>query len=336
MEQYKQITRFSGLVDLASERLGGTALIASDDFFAPKENLLKPGQPVFIPDKYTNRGKWMDGWESRRKRNIGPGNDHDWCVIKLGCSGVIEGVDIDTSFFLGNNPTHAFIEACTVPKSSSSQNMLSKTIRWKEILPKSETKPGSHNFFTIRNSQQWTHLRLNIFPDGGVARLRVYGRVIPEWNKKHSLVDLAAIENGGVALTCSNMFFSPMNNLIMPGRSKNMSDGWETKRRRGPGYDWIIIKFGHAGRVKKIEIDTNYFKGNYPDSCSVEGCSAPDKHISSRSITWKKLLPNTKLQAHKRHFFSKELKNIGAITHVRLNIFPDGGVSRLRVYGTLE
>ncbi len=180
---------------------------------------------------------------------------------------------------------------------------------------------------------------MNIIPDGGVARLRVYGIVVPDWSKVEpgTLIDLAAVENGGVPLACSDMFFSSMNNLIMPGRSANMGDGWETKRRRGPGQDWIVLKLGLPGAVQKIEVDTHHFKGNYPDTCSIEGCVAPDAttaDLTHAQLPWQEILPKTKLQAGTRHFFERELSPLGNCTHLRLNIFPDGGVSRLRVWAT--
>jgi allantoicase len=193
--------------------------------------------------------------------------------------------------------------------------------------------------FQISGDQTWTHARLNIFPDGGVARLRLYGTVVPDWGslKSAELIDLVAVENGGVPLACSDMFFSSMNNLIMPGRSENMGDGWETKRRRGPGHDWIILKLGVPGSIRKIEVDTNHFKGNYPDACSIEGCVAPGASIedlAGAAARWIEILPMTKLQAHTQHFFERELAPMEECTHLRLNIYPDGGVSRLRVWGT--
>lgn len=326
-----------GLVDLAAERVGGVALIANDEFFAEKENLLKPGRGIFIPEKFTERGKWMDGWESRRRRT--PGND--WCVVQLGLRGIIRTIDIDTNHFLGNHPPFASVDAIaksgSFPKSESAVAKLS----WKPILKKSPLSPGSQNLFPINNDKIWTHLRLNIFPDGGVARLRVYGTVVPDWTKIKAgdVVDLAAIENGGVALACSDMFFSSMNNLIMPGRAKNMGDGWETKRRRGPGYDWIILKLGAPGSIRKIEVDTNHFKGNFPDTCSIEGCDAAGatiKELIDRGVRWRRILPKTKLRADERRLFERELAKIGNCTHVRLNIYPDGGVSRLRVWGSIS
>jgi allantoicase len=326
-----------GLVDLASARVGGAVLLANDEFFAEKENLLKPGRGIFIPDKYTDHGKWMDGWETRRRRTPG----HDWCVVQLGLRGVIKQVDIDTNHFLGNHPPAASLDAISTSSKFPNDLDAAQALSWTPILPESPLNPGSQNLFAVSSDQVWTHLRLNIFPDGGVARLRVYGTVLPDWNKMKpgELVDLAAVENGGVPLVCSDMFFSSMNNLIMPGRSENMGDGWETKRRRGPGYDWLVLKLGRPGSIQKIEVDTNHFKGNYPDSCSIEGCVA-SAHASSEELTraeagWKEILPKTRLKADARHFFEKELSPLAGCTHVRLNIYPDGGVSRLRLWGTL-
>ncbi len=324
----------AGLVDLASERVGGIALLANDEFFAEKENLLKPGRGIFIPDKYTDRGKWMDGWESRRRRT--PGND--WCVIQLGLRGIIRKIDIDTNHFLGNHPPFASIDAIDSSAKFPNDIAAVEKLSWSSVLEKSPLNPGSQNLFNISDDGTWTHVRLNIFPDGGVARLRVYGVVVPDWSKikPDELVDLAAVENGGVPLACSDMFFSSMNNLIMPGRSENMGDGWETKRRRGPGHDWIILKLGRPGSIQKIEVDTNHFKGNFPDTCSIEGIVAPDASTDElKEKRWTEILPQTKLEADKRHFFERELAKIDNCTHVRLNIYPDGGVSRLRVWGMI-
>lgn len=327
---------FAGFVDLVSERFGGRALVASDEFFAPKENLLKVGRGLFIPDKYTDRGKWMDGWESRRKRTPG----YDWCIVKLGVRGIVSGVDIDTNHFLGNNPSYASIDACDVGVDPSAKRLVSGKLPWKEILPKSPLRAGAQNLFSISSSTPWTHLRLNIYPDGGVARFRAYGRVLPDWKRLENkiTIDLASVINGGLVIAASDMFFGSKENLIMPGRAINMGDGWETKRRRGPGYDWAIVKLGRAGIIRKIEVDTNHFKGNYPDSCSIDVCSEAGTAVdalTATEISWKEILPKTKLRPHARHMFDKQLKKVGTVTHVRLNIYPDGGVSRLRVFGTL-
>jgi allantoicase len=311
------------LLDLASERLGGSVLYANDDFFAEKENLLKPSKAVWKEHEYTDRGKWMDGWESRRKRVPG----HDFAIIRLGIRGLVRGVVVDTAFFRGNYPESCSLEATAVRADASVEVLLAA--EWREILPRSPLNGDSENVFALATSEAVTHLRFNIFPDGGVARLRVHGEVVPEWHLAGGLaheVDLAAAENGGDVLQCSDMFFGPKHNLIMPGRAVNMSDGWETRRRRGPGHDWVIVKLAAEGRIRRIELDTNHFKGNYPDTASIEG--------SRDGETWTELLPRTKLQAHTRHFFLDELQTDGPFTHLRMNVFPDGGVSRMRVWGT--
>jgi allantoicase len=331
------LNHFTELIDLASERLGGAVVYANDDFFAPKENLLKPGVPVFIEGKYTDKGKWMDGWESRRRRTPG----FDWCIIRLGLPGIIRGVVVDTSFFRGNYPEQASLEACSVDGNTDIEQLLSETISWTEILPASDLKGDSQNPFTIQSKERFTHLRFRIFPDGGVARLRVYGEVVPDWNAlaRRGEVDLAAVENGARVLHCSDMFFGHRHNLIMPGRALDMSDGWETKRRRGPGFDWAVIKLATKGEIRRVEVDTSHFKGNYPDTCSLEACDAEGKVVDESTISllpWKEVLPLTRLQAHARHFYEEELKRTEAATHVRFNIYPDGGVSRLRLYGTMS
>ena len=327
---------FTGLIDLAMERLGGKALLASDEFFAEKENLLKPGRGVFIADKYTDRGKWMDGWESRRKREPG----HDWCVIRLGLPGVLRGVDIDTNHFLGNHPPYASIEACCLEDNDADEKACGDDVNWVEILPRAPLSPGSQNFFGIASNEKWTHLRLNIYPDGGVARFRAYGDVTPSQKlSSDGTIDLVALENGGNAVACSDMFFSSMTNLIMPGRGIHMGDGWESRRRRGPGHDWVILKMARTGRVERIEVDTNHFKGNYPDRCSLDGAYAPGKAVDLlnwQEVEWTPVLGEQKLQAHHRHFFEDEILTDGPFTLLRLNIFPDGGVSRLRVHGKVE
>ena len=328
---------FTELIDLASERLGGAVLFANDDFFAPKENLLKPSAPVFIEGKYTDLGKWMDGWESRRRRTPG----FDWCIIRLGLTGIIRGVLVDTSHFKGNFPEQCSLEACAIDGLPTTEQLTSDSVEWTEILPQSNLNGDSQNPFPINSDKRWTHLRFKIYPDGGVARLRVFGEVIPDWTRLQQIggeIDLVAVESGGVVLSCSDMFFGHRHNLIMPGRAVNMSDGWETKRRRGPGHDWTIIKLGRPGNIRRLEVDTSWFKGNFPESCSLEACNAAGQAIESLqdpAFVWKPVLARTKLQAHTRHFFD-ELMDVGIASHVRFRIFPDGGVSRLRVYGAIE
>ena len=328
---------FTELIDLASEKLGGAVLYANDDFFAPKENLLKPSAPIFIEGKYTDFGKWMDGWESRRRRSPRLDETFDWCIVRLGLAGVVHGVIVDTSFFRGNFPSHCSIEVCAAGGQPDVEQLLGDTTEWTEILPQSELEGDAQNLFTVNFPQRATHLKLKIYPDGGVARLRVFGEVAPDWEelkRRNSEIDLAAVEHGGTVLQASDMFFGHKHNLIMPGRAADMSDGWETKRRRGAGYDWCIVKLGAAGTIERVEVDTSHFKGNYPDSCSIEVGNANDD-TNFDAIVWQELLSNARLQAHARHVFSGELKNCGTATHVRFNIFPDGGISRLRLYGRI-
>ena len=332
-EKIKEIIKtpptFATLTDLAAEKLGGKVLYCTDDFFAEKENLIKPGRGIFITDKYTERGKWMDGWESRRKRTP----CHDWAVVQLAAPGSIKGFDIDTNFFLGNHPPQASVEAANIADADPITDW--ENVTWKEILPKSNLDAGSQNFYESSSNEIFTHIRLHIYPDGGVARLRVYGEPFKNWEAVSSdeIIDLASALNGAKALACNDMFFSDMSNLLMPNRGANMGDGWETKRNRTPNNrDWVIIKLAHEGTIEKVLVDTCHFKGNYPDSCSIEACnSRSDEELLHDTIQWQTILPPDKLSADAEHEFAVENKNI--FTHVRLNIFPDGGISRLRLFG---
>lgn len=326
---------FTGWIDLAQEKLGGKALLASDEFFAEKENMLKPGRGIFIPDKYTDAGKWMDGWETRRKRVPG----YDWCIIKLGVPGVIRGVDIDTNHFLGNHPPYASIDGLCIEDEVKDSAVLAEHAGWEEILPRVALKQGSQNIFPVASEKRWTHVRLNIYPDGGVARFRVFGEVSKNWSKVKpgETYDLVAIENGGQVVAANDMFFGSKDNLIMPGRGVNMGDGWETRRRRGPGHDWVIVRTGQPGVIEKIEVDTCHYKGNYPDVCWIDATYAPGANIDILSwpdYEWTEILPKQKLKADHRHFYEKEILSKGPWTHLRVNIAPDGGISRLRVHGT--
>jgi allantoicase len=334
------MTEFTDYIDLASERLGGAALIVSDDFFASKDNLLKPKEAVWDADRYTDRGKWMDGWESRRKR--GPG--HDWCIVRLGLPGLIRGVVVDTAYFRGNYPESCSLEACVVEGNPSPEELASDDVEWVEILGKSALEGNSKNLFEIESRARFTHLRFHIYPDGGVARLRVHGEPLPDLGRwaRVGEIDLVGIENGGRPLCASDMFFSHPINLLMPMRGEHMGDGWETTRRRGPGHDWTVLQLGAEGCIEHIEVDTNHFKGNYPDSFSLEGCCAPESPGASDSNTafdpdaheWREIYPQTKLQAHARHHYDVEPTQ--PYTHVRLNMYPDGGISRLRLHGKVS
>ena len=323
-------------VDLASERVGGETLACSDDFFAEMENLIKPGRGVFIDDKFTDRGKWMDGWESRRSYGRDNGREFDWCIIRLGIKGVIRGFDIDTNYFRGNAPESVSIEACVSDVEPNADTV------WESVLAQVSVEAHSQNIFEISNDKAYTHIRLTMFPDGGIARIRVYGEANVDWEQfiDGELIDLAYIKNGGKALLVSDMFFSDKNNLIMPGRGKDMGDGWETKRRRDPGPDWSIVKLASEGSIEKVIVDTCHFKGNFPDSFTLEGMvsSSDDFSNSQQEDKWQPIIERTKLYAHREHLFINEIvtDNKQSFTHVRLNIFPDGGISRMRILGKVS
>jgi allantoicase len=322
---------FTDLIDLASARLGGTVLIANDEFFAPKESLLKPAAPEWRADAFTERGKWMDGWETRRRRTPG----HDWAIVRLGAPGIVRGVVIDTSWFTGNFPESASVDATSVEGTPSAEWLAGSEVQWEPLLVQTKLEGNATNEFRIDGKRRVTHLRLNIYPDGGVARLRVHGDVIPadELFSERRETDLAAMENGGYVVSCSDMHYGHRQNLILPGRSTHMADGWETKRRRGPGNDWTIVRLARRGVIDRIELDTDHFKGNAPGSAMLEACDLgrTDAKLDPDKASWAQLVSESPIQPDTRHHFKSESQ--GEATHVRLNIYPDGGVARLRLFG---
>uniref|UniRef100_A0A8C6G8Z7 Probable inactive allantoicase n=1 Tax=Mus spicilegus TaxID=10103 RepID=A0A8C6G8Z7_MUSSI len=370
---------FTQLIDLASECVGGKVLFATDDFFGPAENLIKSDSPSFKEHEYTEFGKWVDGWETRRKRIPG----HDWCVIQLGIQGIIRGIDVDISYFSGNHAPRMSIQAANLSEEDTMSNIPPRGVRmgtaatpeefeavtelkshsWDYLVPMSELKLGdpdsSHNYYFVNSQQRWTHIRLNIFPDGGVARLRVYGTGQRDWAALDSTepVDLVAIAFGGVCVGFSNAHFGHPNNMIGVGEPKSIADGWETARRLDrppvlegsenglllvPGCEWAVFRLAHPGVITQIEIDTKYFKGNCPNSCKVDGCiltTLEEEDMIRHNWNlpahkWKSLLPVTKLIPNQNHLLDSltlELQDV--ITHARITIAPDGGVSRLRLKG---
>lgn len=319
---------FEKYLNLADARLGTRALSVSDDWFADVNRLFQPHPAVWKEGVFDDNGKWMDGWESRRKRFEG----YDHTVIRLGVPGTLKGVDIDTSWFTGNFPPSASLEACYLAEGDPTDST-----SWVEVLAAVELQGNSHHYHAIAYDQPVSHLRFNIYPDGGVARLRVHGIPTVDWScAGDAPMDLAAALNGGRALACSDQHYGHMSNLLNPGRGVNMGDGWETARRRTPGNDWVIIALGHPGTVEQVVVDTLHFKGNYPDSCSIQAAfvkGGTDSQIETQSLFWRELLPSQKLQMHQKHHFAEQLRDLGPITHLRLNVFPDGGVSRLRIIG---
>ncbi|MDX1481266.1 MAG: allantoicase [Woeseiaceae bacterium] len=320
------IDRFRQWVRLEQPRLGSRVVAASDEFFGAKERLIDPREPVFIPEKYDDHGKWMDGWESRRRRTPG----HDWCVLRLGIPGIVRGLDIDTRHFTGNYPPEASVDFC------ATDDVMPDEAAWLPLVERVSLQGNSHHPVEVDNEATVTHLRLNIFPDGGVARLRVYGEIRPDWRgERDDRIDLFAIENGGRALVCSDEHFGSMHNLNLSGRGINMGDGWETARRRGPGYDWIIGALGCRGVIEEVLIDTAHFKGNYPDRAELRAIATSETdpaRLAADAENWPLLLPESRLSADSEHRFT-DLATDAAVTHLRLAIFPDGGVSRLRLFG---
>jgi len=317
-------------VNLADPRLGAKALFATDEFFAAKERMLSSEPAIFIPDKFDDNGKWMDGWETRRKRSLG----YNYCVVKLGRPGVIHGVDIDTSFFTGNFPPAASLDACYSNEDPD------ESTEWTEVLTSTTLKANSHHYHSVEFEKAFTHVRLNLYPDGGVARLRVFSLPQCDWEWRHAKdrVDLIAMENGGYAVAANDQHYGKGSNLLLPGRGINMGDGWETRRRREPGSDWCIIALAHPGEVDEIEVDTAFFKGNFPDRCSIQAANVKGGTFDSlitQSMFWPLLLPEVNLEADKQLYFKDEIVKMGVITHIRFNIIPDGGVSRLRLFGHL-
>ncbi len=316
--------------DLANPRIGAEALFASDDFFADVARMLDPAPARFVAGKYDDHGKWMDGWETRRKRTPG----HDWCLLRLGRRGVIHGFDVDTSFFTGNYAPAVSIEATV---SDSDDPALLADASWVEVLPATSLSADGHHLLRCDSDSSWTHLRVHIYPDGGIARLRVYGRPVGVFDEVgDALVDLAALEHGGRAVAWNDAHYGHPANLIMPGRGVDMSDGWETRRRREPGNDWCLLALGTPGAIERIEVDTAHFKGNYPDRCSLQAAlveGGTDRSLVTQSMFWPILLPEQKLQMDQVHSFAEQIAALGPVSHVRFNIIPDGGVSRLRLFG---
>lgn len=318
-------------INLASPRLGAKAIFATDEFFAPKDRMLDDAPAVFIDDKYDDNGKWMDGWESRRRRNSG----HDYCLVQLGVKAVIRGVDIDTSHFTGNFPPAAFIEACL------SDGVPGDDADWTEIIPATSLSADAHHYVESTDPETYNYLRLHILPDGGVARLRIYGEPQASWvgGVADAVHELSAVKNGGRIIGFNNAHYGEPWRILTEGRGINMGDGWETRRRREPGNDWIIIKLGAPGIVDKIEVDTAYFKGNYPDKCSLQAAfvtSGTDQSVITQSMFWDEMMAPSKLEADTQAYFEgNAILMKTPVTHLRLSIHTDGGVSRFRVFGRL-
>ena len=317
------------LVNLASPKMGTKILSVSDEFFGEANRMLSDKDPVFIEDKFDEHGKWMDGWESKRRRDGG----NDWVIIKLGSPGVISNIEVDTSYFTGNFPPFFSLEGCYSSETPNDDN------KWILLKTKTSLIGDKQNNFEIKSTKTVNYIRLQIFPDGGVARLRLFGEVRYDWSKfkNHELIELSSLNLGGSIVAFNNAHYGDVSALLSEGRGRTMGDGWETRRRREPGNDWIIIKLAKKAIIKEIEIDTAHFKGNFPDQASIQAISTPSelniKNIIKDSEKWDFILNKTKLKADNVHKFNLDLDAQKEATHIRLNIYPDGGVSRLRIFG---
>jgi allantoicase len=309
---------FRELPDLALRSVGGAVVYANDDAFAAKENLITPGRPAFDPAAFGSQGKVYDGWETRRRRSPG----HDEAIVRLGASGVVRGVVVDTAWFTGNYPPEVAVDGICADGVVD----VAELVDWEPLVPRSVVKGDTENAFPVEHPRRVTHVRLRIFPDGGVARLRVHGEALPDPELLDILgtVDLAALEHGGRAVACSNAFFGLPNNLLLPGPARSMAEGWENSRRRDDGNDWVEVALVAEAELVLAELDTSWFLHNAPGWAALTGRTADGSTAE--------LLPRTALQPDTRHRFHVPA---APVTHVRMDVYPDGGMSRLRLHGRL-
>ncbi len=310
---------FTWLPDLALRPVGGAVIWANDETFAEKENLITQGPATFRPASFGHQGQIYDGWETRRRRDPG----HDQAIVRLGIPGVIRGVVVDTAFFTGNYPPEISVEAIEIDGYPRPETLAAHP-GWTTIVERADVAGDTRNPFAVTSEKRWTHVRLSIYPDGGVARLRVHGegRPDPRFAGVPGL-DLAALENGGLVLDCSNRFYSSPQNLLFPGVAAVMGDGWETARRRDDGNDWVHVRLAGPGVVRMVELDTSYFLGNSPGAARLSGRTGEGN--------WIEILPRTELLADTRHRFPVD--SAAVIDEARLDIYPDGGLARLRLFG---
>lgn len=318
---------FTQLPDLASRRFGGAVIGANDEFFAERENLIRPSEPVYSPHTFGHKGQIYDGWETRRRREPG----HDDAIVRLGVPGVVRGVVVDTAFFTGNYPPEVSVEATAVEGYPDYASLADA--EWTALVPRSPAKGDHKNPYPVAVSERFTHVRLTIYPDGGVARLRVHGQPVADPRLLDiGGIDLAALENGGGIVDCSNRFYSSPENLIGPGLAAVMGDGWETSRRRDAGNDWVHFRLAASGHIRMVEVDTSHFKGNAPGEVQVSGVDTALGDPSD-DAAWFHVLKRTRLLPDTRHRFRVSVGR--ALTEVRMDVYPDGGMARFRAYGSL-
>ncbi|GAA4860517.1 allantoicase [Saccharopolyspora cebuensis] len=313
------------LPDLASRAVGGSVVCANDELFAERENLIKPAEPVFQTYTFGHKGQVYDGWETRRRREPGT----DFAIVRLGLPGIVRRLVVDTAHFKGNYPPEVSVQGCAVEGYPSPDELAAAD--WEELLPRSPVRGDVRNHFEVGGDRRYTHVRLCMHPDGGIARLRVHGEPVADPRWVPAEFDLAALEHGSQVVGCSDMFYSSPHNLLAPGLTRVMGEGWETARRRDDGNDWVSLRLAAPGTVRWAELDTSYFLGNAPGWASLSGCDARAADLDDPG-NWTELLPRTRLQPDTRHHFRLPVR--AEVSHVRLDIFPDGGMARLRLHGT--
>jgi allantoicase len=307
-------------------------MFANDEMFAEKENLIKPEPPGFAAGQFGHKGKVYDGWETRRRRT--PGHDH--AIVRLGAPGIVHGIVVDTAHFRGNFPAQISVEAVGAEGYPGPEQLAA--LEWHTLIPPTDARGDTANHYAVADRRRWTHVRLSIYPDGGVARFRVYGRVVPDPRFLAGTIDLAAMENGGELVSCSDAFYSSAANLILPGPARSMAEGWENARRRGTGNDHATFRLGAGGLLRHVEIDTSYFVGNAPGwvrlHAADERATGPAPELrtgpAADEMAWWEVLPRLRVQPDTRHRFLVDSPR--AATHIRLDVIPDGGLARLRVY----
>jgi allantoicase len=314
-------------VDLASRGLGGSVVAASDESFGVKEHLIDVGEPAFVPGTYDMRGEVVDGWETRRHGGI------DWAIVRLGAGGRLRTIDVDTRFFAGNHPAGCRVDACVLDVVA---DPTAAGVDWTTIVDTAALKPNSHNIFAVDDRRRYTHLRLQLESDGGVARLRAYGEVIPDpalW--AGVTVEVSGVEQGGRVEWSSDSFYSDACALISPHRPRNMGDGWETRRRRDIGpesHDAVMISFAVPAHLQRVEIDTSRFVFNASPEVALLGSRARPcgEHGWALVPFDVEVLARTRIAPDARQVF---IVDAADITALRVQAYPDGGIARVRAFG---
>ena len=317
---------FTTYPDLASRDLSGRVVSANDELFAPRQSLNVPRPAVHSVDAFGHLGKVYDGWETRRRRTPG----FDWAIVRLGVPGIVHGVVVDTAFFKGNFPPFVSVEAASV--EGYPPDAVLETLEWTTLVERAPCEGDTLNLYEVTSDRRWTHVRLSIHPDGGVARFRVHGEVVLDPRFLTTTVDLLALENGGRLLDTSDAFYASPENLILPSRARNTGEGWENARRRGPGNDWATFALAARGEPTLVEVDTSFFIGNAPGSVRVQAADAVAGPVDDGS--WWDVVPETPVLVDTRHQLLVGTRR--PATHLRLDVYPDGGLTRLRCFGEID